>query len=115
MRTGSHTAQEQQEKESFDKGIAFMESGEYDQAIEALTEAIRLCRGSARAYLARAHAYAEQGDHTLAIADCSSVLRLDPDNFRSYRLRAQMYEQSGNWSKAERDIAKARQLEMRRK
>ena len=113
--TGLDASQDRLANDAFAQGVAFMESGEYDQAIASFTEAIRFCSGSTRAYFARAHAYAEKGDHDRAIADCSIVIGLDPEHFRAYRLRALMHDQSGNWSKAERDLAKARQIETRRK
>lgn len=101
-------------KDDFDRGISFMESDKYDQAIAAFTEAIRLCSALTLAYLARAYAHAEQRHYDRAIADCSIVIGLEPENSQAYRLRARMHEQSGDWSKAERDIAKARQIETRR-
>ena len=114
IEAGSDAARKQQAKDAFDRGIAFMDSDKYDQAIAALSEAIRLCSALTMAYFARAHAYAEKGDHDLAIADCGIVIGLDPEHFRAYRLRALMHDQSGNWSKGERDMAKAKQIEMRR-
>jgi len=49
----------------------------------------------------------------LAVADCTEVIRLAPDHFRAYRLRGGIYQKTGKWAQAERDFAKARQIEAR--
>ena len=97
--------------EAVERGVQHLENEQDDRAIECFTEAIRLCLRFANAYFARAYAYDDKGDFDLAIADCTEVIRLAPDHFRAYRLRGGIYQKTGKWAKAERDFAKARQIE----
>ena len=97
--------------EAVERGIKHLENEERDQAIDYFTEAIRLCPEFANAYFARACAYDDKGDFELAIADCTQVIRLDPDHFRAYRLRGGIFQKTGKWAQAERDFAKAKQIE----
>ncbi len=97
--------------EAVERGVGYLENEQDDRAIECFTEAIRLCPGFTNAYFARACAYDDKGDFNLAVADCTEVIRLDPDHFRAYRLRGGIFQKTGKWAPAERDFAKARQIE----
>ena len=97
--------------EAVERGIECLENEQGDRAIECFTEAIRLCPGFANAYFTRACAYDDKGDSDLAVADCTEVIRLDPDHFRAYRPRGGIFQNTGKWAQAERDFAKARQIE----
>ncbi len=97
--------------EAVERGVQYLENEDGDRAIECFTQAIRLCPEFTNAYFARACAYDDKGDFDLAVADCTEVIRLDPDHFRAYRLRGGIYQKTGKWAPAERDFAKARQIE----
>ena len=99
--------------EAVERGIKHLENEQGDRAIVCFTEAIRLCPGFTNAHFARACAYDDKGDFELAVADCTEVIQFDPDHFRAYHLRGRIYEKTGNWVQAERDFAKARQIEAR--
>ena len=103
------------DRSAIDRGLDYLKSGENDRAIESFTEAIRLCLESTRAYFARACAHADKGNLDRAIADCGEVIRLNPEHAGAYRLRASIYDGMGNWAKAERELAKAKQIESQRK
>jgi tetratricopeptide (TPR) repeat protein len=77
------------------RGHLHSQRGEYDQAIQDLSQAIRLDPQSAFPYVNRGVAYDETGKHDLAIADLTEAIRLDP------RLPK---------AKAEADFAKAKEL-----
>ena len=99
--------------EAVERGIQYLENEDNGQAIECFTEAIRLSPRFTYAYLARACAYDEKGDFDLAINDCNEAIRLNSECVRAYRLRATIYSKAGKWANAERDVAKARQIEAR--
>jgi tetratricopeptide (TPR) repeat protein len=58
--------------------VAYSRTGDYDQALADLGEAIRLNPGYARAYLARAWVHAKKGDDAQAKADRQKAGELDP-------------------------------------
>ena len=95
------------------RGIQFLEDQDHGRAIECFTEAIRLFPTFTNAHFARACAYDDKGEFDLAVTDCTEVIRLNPESARAYRLRGQVYSKTGKWAKAERDVAKARQVEAR--
>ncbi len=97
--------------EAVERGVRYLENEQGDRAIECFSEAIRLCPEFTNTYFARACAYDDKGDFDLAVADCTEVIRLDPDHFRAYRLRGGIHQKTGKWPQAERDFAKARQIE----
>ena len=97
--------------EAVERGVQYLENENGDRAIECFTEAIRLCPEFTNAYFARACAYDDKGDFDLAIADCTEVIRRDPEHLSAYRLRGGICQKTGKWAQAERDFAKARQIE----
>ena len=64
--------------EAYDKGLAFFAKGDFDSAIAAFTDLIRLDPKPAAAYCSRGAAYSRKGDYDKAIADCTRSIRLDP-------------------------------------
>lgn len=103
------------DRSAIDRGLDYLKSGENDRAIESFTEAIRLCPESTYAYFARACAHDDKGDFDQALADCDEVIRLNPEHAGAYRLRGSIYDGMGNWAKAERNLAKAKQIEGQQK
>jgi len=61
------------------KGRTLTASGNYDEAIAELTEAIRLQSDFARAYNARGYVYLLKRDYQHALADLDEAIRLDPN------------------------------------
>ena len=61
----------------FDSGQAFLRGKEYDKAIGALNEAIRIDPNFAAAYMRRGVAFAEQCNFGSAISDFNIAIRLD--------------------------------------
>ncbi len=70
--------------EAYEKGAACLEKKDYDAAIAAFTEAIRLNPTTAEAYCGRGQAYENKGEHNKAIADCTEAIRLNPKLARAY-------------------------------
>ncbi len=62
----------------YNRGLAYIDLGEYRRAIEDYDEALRLDPGNASAYNNRGYAYRELGEYRRAIKDLDQALRLDP-------------------------------------
>jgi tetratricopeptide (TPR) repeat protein len=60
-----------------DRGVSYMEIGEYDKSIADLTKSINLKQNNALAYYNRARAHKRKGEHDLAAADYSFSIGLD--------------------------------------
>ena len=70
--------------EFVNEGIAHSDEMEYDKAIEAYSEAIRLELKIANVYIQRGKAYYFKQEYNKAIEDYSQASRLDPKNANAY-------------------------------
>lgn len=77
------------------------------EAIDYLTEAIRLEPDNKSAYLLRGGAYYKLKKDNLAVGDYSNAIKLDPDNARTYALRGFAYGALGQYQSAIADFDKA--------
>ena len=93
------------------QGNADSKAGEYDRAIAAYNEAIRLDPKSAFAYVSRGDAYADKGDNDRAIADFNEAIRLDPKSALAFRSRGVAYADKGDNDRAIADFNKAIRLD----
>ena len=64
-------------KKAFEEGVAYFKEGEYELAIAAFTEAIRLEPQNAVSYVFRGLAYQRKCDFDKTIADYTEAIRLD--------------------------------------
>jgi Tfp pilus assembly protein PilF len=62
--------------DAFQKGISYFEKEDYDAAITAFSEAIRLDPKDAKAYYGRAHAYLQKGEKAKADEDFARAKKL---------------------------------------
>ena len=93
------------------KGDSLMEKGDYDAAIAAFNEAIRIDPKNAVAYSDRGRAYDYKGDHDKAVADNTEAIRLDPHLAKAYSRRGYAYEEIGNLDNAIADYTDAIRLD----
>lgn len=95
----------------FETGVTLERLGQYQQAIDALTQAIntRALNGAdaARAVFDRGVAYDALGDTKRAIGDYSAALRLDKGLAAAYNNRANAYRRSGQLEAAKNDYLAA--------
>jgi short-subunit dehydrogenase/lipoprotein NlpI len=84
--------------------------GEFDKAIAAYTEAIRLDPKCAEAYWGRGWTYEKKGDYDQAIADFSEVIRLSPRLSEAYCDRGIVYGKKGSFDEAIADFTEAIRL-----
>lgn len=83
----------------------------YDDAINALTQAIKLDPKNALAYQRRGWAFSCKGDHDTAIADCSKAISIDPEDAVSYENRGWAYDKKKEYDKALEDYSRAVQID----
>ncbi len=72
-------------------GVAFMQKGDYAQAIDDLGNAIKLDDGIPRFYYNRGNAYSAIGEYRKAVNDYSAAIRLKPDYVFAYFNRGIAY------------------------
>jgi len=68
-----------------DQGVEYCKKGDYDRAITAFTEAIRLNPNNISSYDWRGYAYRNKGDYDRAITDYNQVIQLEPNEADLYR------------------------------
>ena len=94
-----------------ERGLAYMENGEHQLAIESYTEAIRSGDTHAWLYFARAVCYLEIKDYESALADFSETIQLGEEQPCTYALRAACHTQLGRSGNAYADYTTAIRLD----
>ena len=97
-------------KEALQKGKASFDKGDYDAAIAAFSELIRLDPKNAEAYFYRAGAFSGKGEYDKAIADCSEAIRLKPGYANAYSGRAFAFTMKGDQHEAIADCSEVIRL-----
>ena len=89
------------------RGIAYAEKGDYDDAIQNYTKAIELDPNDTATFNNRGIAYAKKGYYDDAIRDFTKVIELDPNCAKMMVTIGLMYEKKGDkenarqwWKKA---------------
>lgn len=83
-----------------ERGDAYYQKGQLDQAIEAYTEAVRMNPQYDKAYCNRGFVYAEKGQYHQAIADYTAALRNNPKYALAYFDKGLAYKKLGRKSEA---------------
>jgi tetratricopeptide (TPR) repeat protein len=73
-------------QEFVDRGQELSLQAEYDRAIEAYSEALRLAPAHAVAWYGRGYCHAARGDHGQALSDFAEGIRLDAGPLAQYAL-----------------------------
>jgi Flp pilus assembly protein TadD len=94
----------------FNRGVASAQQGDWDQAIAAFSEVIRLKPDCAEAYGGRGFAYSKKDDLDRAIADFNEAIRLKPDLAPPYCDRGWAYAKKGDAERAITDCTQAIRL-----
>ena len=94
-------------KEAYEKGKASFSKGDYDLAISAFSEAIRLNPRHAGAYYYRSLAYSGKGEYDKAIADANEAIRLAPNDAAAYYCRGIVYRHKGEHDRSIADYDEA--------
>ena len=106
----SATGQSKAVIERFRQTRGLYDRGEYDKAIEKLTDIIRLDPTFVPAYQARAMTWRKKGELDKAIADYTEAIRLDPNYTLAYNNRGNVWQSKGEYDKANADFDEAIRL-----
>ena len=98
-------------EEWFEQGYKHDDAREYDEAIHAYSEALRLQPDFAEAYINRGNARHGKSDLDGAISDYDQALRLKPDDADAYYNRGCARSDKGDLDGAIRDYDKALRLQ----
>ena len=93
---------------AYNRGKDHLLAGNYDSAIQAFTEAIRLNPGFSAAYNGRGIAYVYyRSEENRAIRDYTEAIRLNPNDANAYHLRGGLYAVQGKYDRAVQDYTEA--------
>jgi tetratricopeptide (TPR) repeat protein len=90
---------------------AQLSEGNYDQAIQSFSEAIRVYPQSPGAFYGRGVAYFAKGDYGQAIQDFSEAIRLNPSTPKALLNRGLAHLYAGQFSEAQQDLSRNLQLD----
>lgn len=97
-------------KAHVDKGIAYCETGHYDQALKEFNQALKLKPNDAALYDLRGVALRGKGQDDQALQDFNQALQLDSKYARAYRNRALIYYDKTDFANAQADLEQAQSL-----
>jgi len=103
--------EEDQATVQHNQGVEYCNKGDYDLAIAAFTEAIRLNPNYALSYRWRGYTYGEKGDYDREIADLNQAIRLDPNDATAYNNRGWAYNKKNDYDHAIADLNQAIRLD----
>ncbi|MEI4393821.1 hypothetical protein V9102_09405, partial [Streptococcus anginosus] len=93
------------------KAMEAISEGNFDEAIEHLTEAILLNSTSAIMYATRASVFIKMKKPNAAIRDANAALELNPDSAKGYKTRGIALTLLGKWEEAAKDLHVASKLD----
>lgn len=91
----------------FERGKAFVQSGDYEDAVNDFTQAIESDPNFADAYYIRGRVQGRLGKHEQAVGDFTKAISLDPDNAGIYADRGVAYGFLGKQALAMSDFTQA--------
>jgi tetratricopeptide (TPR) repeat protein len=92
------------------RGRKLLQEDRYQEAIEPLTEALKLDPAFSLAYNARGYAHFRLKQYPQALADFDEAIRLNPSYLNAYVNRGAARRAAGDKAGADADQAKAREL-----
>ena len=97
-------------KEAYKNGMSCLGKNDYDAAITAFAEALRLDPKNVDAYYKRGLAYEIKCDYDNAITDFTTAIRLNPSFSDAYSERGNAFDEKGKHDKAIADYSEAIRL-----
>lgn len=94
----------------YNRGKTYLDSGEYQQAIDEFTKVVELIPYYANAYFTRGLAYYKLDEHQKAIEDYTKAIELNPKYANAYLNRGVAYLISNEYQKAIDDFTKSIEL-----
>jgi tetratricopeptide (TPR) repeat protein len=98
----------------FNEGYRKQEAQEWDDAIHAYSEAIRLDPNSVEAFLQRGRVWISKGEYDSALTDFSNVLRLNPNHAYALFHRGEAYLFKDDFERAVVDFNDAERLNFKK-
>ncbi|MCJ2036347.1 tetratricopeptide repeat protein [Methylobacterium sp. J-068] len=108
---GKKLSREDEEAAYYNRGVAYEDQDDHDQAIADFSASIRLDAKDPRAYERRASNYDDKEMYELAIKDLDIVLTLDPKRASALRLRGNVHRKSGDYNRSVADLGEAIRIE----
>jgi tetratricopeptide (TPR) repeat protein len=96
---------------AYNSGLTYANKGNYDQAIAAYNESIRLNPNYPAAFGYRGIAYQNKGDYDRAIADFNQAIQLNPNDVAGFGNRGIAYARKGDYDQAIADYNEAIRLD----
>jgi tetratricopeptide (TPR) repeat protein len=96
-----------------DRGNAHREKGQFDQAVDDFTKALKIDPKEANAYFYRGIAYGEKRQFDQAIDDFTEALKIAPKGVGAYYYRGIAYTKKGQFDWAIDDFTKALEIDPR--
>src|SRR5262245_34658812 len=85
---------------AFQRGVAALTKGTYDQAIANFTEALARTPNDVEAYHNRGEAYRLKGDYDRALADYTQALTINPNYAKAYYARGVAHSNKDDYEQA---------------
>ncbi len=95
----------------FNKGIEYMEKGEFQEAYKTFSEVIENIPDEPEAYVQRGIALNRLGQFQEAVEDFKTAISLEPEYADAYYHRGEAYYRSNNFPQAIDDLTKAIEIE----
>ena len=95
---------------SIDQGIKHSQAGNYDQALQAFDQALKLKPNDPALITYKATVYYAKGNNPQALQMCEQALKLNPNFGRAYYQRGMIYDKQEKYDKALEDLIKAKSL-----
>ena len=89
------------------RGIAYGERGEYNEALADFSAALRINPQYAEAFFNCGNIYYERKDFDRALYDFSEAIRINPNYVKAYNNRGNLFKSCGNFEKALADYSQA--------
>ncbi|MGO9952361.1 MAG: tetratricopeptide repeat protein [Dissulfurispiraceae bacterium] len=98
-------------KTHHDRGVDYLERGQYDLALAEFNKALDIYPTSAEIYNNRGVTYAHKGQYDLAIIDFTKAIEIMPDSAKTYYNRGIIYATRGQAQLALFDFKKCLELD----
>jgi len=93
------------------EAMSQMSEGNFAEAVEIFTKAIKVNPESSVLYAKRAQTLLKQKRVKAVIADCDEAIKRNPDSCLAHKLRGRAYRLLGEWLNAAHDLRKACKLD----
>jgi tetratricopeptide (TPR) repeat protein len=94
----------------YNRGVAYYNKGQYDEAILDYGRALEINPRLAKAYFARGNVYDKLGQHDEAILDFTKTLEINPWYAEAYYNRGRSYYVKKEYDESWKDIKRAQDL-----